>query len=42
MGQAAGAVSEVLPAKQIVESMVAEAIEIIHQSAELVRPAAKL
>ena len=42
MGQAAGAVEEILPAKDIVDSMVAQAAEILGETAAMVRPAAKL
>jgi hypothetical protein len=42
MGQAAGAVTSILPARAIVESMVAEAAAILTDNAALVRPAAKL
>ena len=42
MGQAAGAVEEILPAKAIVDSMVAQAAEILGVTGAMVRPAAKL
>ncbi len=42
MGQAAGAVEDIKPAADIVKEMVAQAVDILHRSAELVRPAAKL